>query len=200
MKPKIKEFIEKYIPVINNNDFTFLYNHALDELDDESYIGELTFALNQAGIDPLEHMSSIPSDYYNSYPAKSIPPIPSHITAIMSQAFFDSEVTSIRVPGNVTILRETAFDYACELKTVVIEEGVSYIRESCFIDCGSLENVYLPASLITLGNRAFTRCYELKEIHYAGTVDRWKKLFTDNLMFKDSNVTVIHCADGDITL
>ena len=62
---KVKNFIEKYIPLIDANKFTYVYNLAERYLQ-RSETGELTQALLSCGINPIEidsELTSIPTAY-----------------------------------------------------------------------------------------------------------------------------------------
>ena len=68
------------------------------------------------------------------------------------------------IPNTVTRIKDHAFMYCNELKTIVIPESVKHIGESAFYDCRNLESVTLPSSLKTIGEDAFLGCIKLKNI------------------------------------
>ena len=51
-----------------------------------------------------------------------------------------------------------------QIRTVVIEEGVTEIGENAFSDCSSLSEISLPESLTSIGYYVFYSCNSLKEI------------------------------------
>jgi len=71
---------------------------------------------------------------------------------------------------------------------IVIPEGVTKIDKAAFYD-NSLEEIYIPSSLISIGNEAFTYSKTLKAIH----VDLANKNFTaiDGILFSASKDTLI---------
>ncbi len=55
-------------------------------------------------------------------------------------------------------------DYPSVLKTVVLDEGITYIQDSIFQNCTGLTEVMMPSSLRTIGHGAFQGCTSLAEI------------------------------------
>ena len=51
-----------------------------------------------------------------------------------------------------------------EIKSVVIEDGITSISENAFQFCGNLKTISIPDSVKEIGNAAFYKCYNLKEI------------------------------------
>jgi hypothetical protein len=52
---------------------------------------------------------------------------------------------------------------------VRIANGTEEIGASAFINCSSLESIYIPASVKVIKANAFSGCRSLKEIHYGGS-------------------------------
>lgn len=112
--------------------------------------------------------------------------IPKGITKIGESAFQSSKATYINIPGTVTILETSAFEYCnniteitipgsvyqisgasfwgCKnLKRVTISSGVSKIWRNAFCGCKKLKRVELPNSLTLIHKTAFSECgYRLK--------------------------------------
>ena len=91
------------------------------------------------------------------------------VTELAKQAFMSSSlkgttITSVVLPGTVTIIGEKAFNSCTELKSVNIPEGVTELGTNMFNKCEALETIVLPSTLETLGNNAFKGCKELTEI------------------------------------
>lgn len=194
------EFIEKYINLIDANQFEELYARAWRELTYTTAIGQLTQMFVVAGINPLEYMTSIPVSYYDTYEGPTPPPIPQTIEEIKAAAFFDSNIKEIVVPGSVKHIHGGAFDYALELETVTFEYGVTYIPTQCFIDCPELQVVTLPITLEYIDHHAFNRCPKLTELIYLGSVKEWECIDLSANAFTDSYITLIRCTDGGINI
>lgn len=200
MNERVKKFIEKYIDKINNNEFESLYFLANHEFSYTGDVGRLTAILLEAGIDPLQYMKTIPCCYYDGFEKSEIPPISKTVTEIHSEAFFNSDIVSLTIPGNVKILHNNAIDYACLLQKVILEDGVEYIGRDCFNDCSELEFLSLPNTVETIEAEAFIRCTNLVEIEFRGTMEQWEAVEKSMLAFENCYVQTIKCKNGDIEL
>ena len=56
------------------------------------------------------------------------------------------------------------YDYTNDIKSVVIEEGVTSVGNYAFYQCGKLAEVTLPSTVTALGTYAFNNCYALTAI------------------------------------
>lgn len=74
------------------------------------------------------------------------------------------------------------------IRCVVIPDGVTKIEDSVFYD-NDLEEIYIPASVTSIGDEVFSYCSKLKTIH----VDPGNKNFTvvDDVLFTKSMDTLI---------
>lgn len=74
----------------------------------------------------------------------------------------------------VTTIKEMAFIYNTDLKTIIIPDGVSYIGYRAFYGCENLETVMLPSTIQQIEDEAFAYCTSLAQInlpdslYYAG--------------------------------
>ncbi len=90
--------------------------------------------------------------------------IPEGVTWIGADAFAETGITSVTIPGTVENLQNRIF-YNCDsLETAIIEEGVTYIYGNIFCYCDNLKNVTLPTSLTRLGEGVFKECTGLETI------------------------------------
>ncbi len=83
----------------------------------------------------------------------------------------DKDITSISIPGGVTIIGDSAFHSCSSLTSVSIPEGVTSIGESAFYKCSSLESVTIPEGVTSIGGSAFSGCSSLTEITIPDSVD-----------------------------
>lgn len=88
------------------------------------------------------------------------------ITEVKGGIFKDNDkIKSVTIPSTVcSINYDCAFWNCSNLKTVIFEEGTTFIGSSTFRYCSSLENIVLPQSLTTLERWSFTGCTALKQI------------------------------------
>lgn len=149
----IKEFIEKNIDLINNNNFTELY--YLCPNDDR---GSLTEVLYACGIEPLEYMTEVPARFASKCNITSIN-IPNSVTSIGVLAFSEcSSLTSVTIPNSVTSIGFAAFTHCYSLTSVTIPDSVTSIGASAFHDCRNLTSITLPNRTPRMDDYVFLRC------------------------------------------
>ena len=166
---KVKEFIEDNIDQIENNQFELLYGIAYTYLEGKT--GIFTKVLNDAGIDPLPHLTEIPG-YYLAWTDTKYFEIPNNVQLISEFAFAFTEIKTQLIPSNIKVISEDAF-YACsKLQEVEIEEGCEEIAKYAFDGCTKLRTIYLPKSIKLLGKGLFKYNPNLI-ISYAGTYEDW---------------------------
>lgn len=175
MTEKLKDFIERYIDLIENNQFEILYDIAKAELR-HNLTGELTSKLFEAEIYPHEHMDKIP-EYYLHHQAID------NIDEILKN--------KIEIGG-------AAFTWCVNITKVDIPEGCKLIDHGCFLSCLNLEEVKLPKSLEEINGSIFTGCKKLNTLIYAGTKDEFKNIDKAPAWKRDSKINKIVCVDGDI--
>ena len=213
----IKQFLEEHIDLIDQNDFAELYRCWRPR----ATTGQLTSVLRDCGINPLEHMTTVPDSYeYNATtPIQSIeiPPhirrigeysfahceklrsitIPDSVTSIGSCAFYwCTSLTSVTIGNSVTSIGASAFGTCSNLQSVVIPDGVTFIGRSAFMHCENLTSMIIPSSVVEIGTNAFYGCNKLVQIIYNGTSAQWREILrTDTSDIQDVK---IQCIDGVI--
>lgn len=68
------------------------------------------------------------------------------------------------------------YNIRSQIKTVIIEDGVTSIGNSAFQYCSSLTSVAIPNSVTSIGSNAFYYCESLADVYYDGTAADWKKI------------------------
>jgi hypothetical protein len=82
--------------------------------------------------------------------------IPTTVTAIGKQAFYDSGIVDITLPNSVTTIGEYAFTYCVYLEHCKISDNVQELKRGTFSATYSLTEVSLSTSVIkTIGSGAF---------------------------------------------
>lgn len=194
MDNKLKEFIQKNIKLIDENEFERLY----EAIYDPTAKSALTQVLMSSGINPLDHMSYVPERFSDSSSITEIE-IPNCIKRIRVSAFAAcSKLETISIPSSVKRIESSAF-YACKsLKTVDLEEGLEWIGAGSFQFCSLLPTIKIPSSVVGIGYHAFSSCFALKDVVYNGTQKQWKKMIGDEDWCSDSEHLIVHCTDGNI--
>ena len=68
------------------------------------------------------------------------------------------------VKYNVYELSAGAFRNCDELVSIIISDGVTYIRNDVFENCSSLTSITIPGSVISIGSEAFHDCSNLSSV------------------------------------
>lgn len=77
---------------------------------------------------------------------------------------------------NTRIIVESALQNCNLFTTLFIPESVVSIGEYAFKNCTNLQSVIIPKSVQTLGSYVFYNCSSLKNIYYEGTKAEWTEL------------------------
>jgi hypothetical protein len=77
--------------------------------------------------------------------------------------------------------------------------GVVTIGDRAFYNCGALPKLSIPDSVTSIGRHAFYGCVALAQIHYAGTMAKWRNIVKDYMWGDDIGAFIVHCSDGQIS-
>lgn len=165
MTAELKEFIENNIDLIEANNFVEIYDDLAYDITpgygtQEQMIGEFTTCMLDADIDPLPHLSYIPTAYLYGQNV-SFFGIPNHVNYIGQYAFQESDLEEIVIPSSIKVIAIKAFCTCESLKRVIIEDGCTIIGDYAFMYCDSLEEIFIPASVTTIMNDVFYNCDKL---------------------------------------
>lgn len=83
---------------------------------------------------------------------------------------YKSEIRSVVIEEGITSLGRYAFQSCSELVEVSIPKSITRIGMSAFADCDDLKEVVLPENLVNIGSYAFEFCYSLTDITIPGSV------------------------------
>lgn len=175
-----QEFIEKYIDLIDNNNFQKFYD--LTEGMEMQQIGDISKTLIEAGINPLNYINFVPSAF-----------------------LFNAEgFSSFEIPPNITHLEDNSF-MGADIEGIEIPEGVVVIANGAFSWCEYLNYIKLPKSLRQMNSDIFEGCNRLHEVHYAGTMEEFKRIRCTSKLInsydsKKNTLFRIICSDGEIQL
>lgn len=95
--------------------------------------------------------------------------IPDTVTMIAPEAFKGNDnVTSVTIPGSVSIIGYSAFEGCTELERIVFSDPVDgadiIIRVNAFIDCPKLTECEIPACAKYVTANVFKGCYSMDKI------------------------------------
>ncbi len=82
------------------------------------------------------------------------------------------------VPAGITTIGNFAFQYAENLKEVLLHNGVETIGQMAFGGCTALTHMTVPASVTMVDEHAFSDCKMLMSVYFAGdTVEMGESMF-----------------------
>ena len=175
MNPTLQVFIEDNIQMIEQRDWKGVYRRLADI--DVYLIPHFTKMLLDLKEDPLEGMDYIPENFLRQM-----------------------SITSFDIPSGIKTIGAAAF-FHCDLKQIIIPEGVESIQGDAFENNKNLEYVKLPKSIQRIEQFAFSDCLNLKRVECDGTIDEFITDFKLSYnVFDNSGTNVIHCSDGDVAL
>ena len=119
--------------------------------------------------------------FMNCLPLTAFAVTPNGVCGTNVVWYYDADTNVLRISGNGAI-RDCAYDekpwenYDTEIKTVIIEPGVTTIGQLAFCDCESITDIVIPESVTYIGGGAINYCNKLQYIHYLGSEENWKQL------------------------
>lgn len=101
--------------------------------------------------------------------------LPDTLKIIENGAFFRCvSLTGINIPNGVTTIQGYTFGES-GLTSIVLHDGIISIGERAFLDCSNLREVTLGANLRSIGHRAFDGCKQAT-ITFNNTVSAWNQV------------------------
>lgn len=190
MTQEQKEYIEKNITLISNNEWEEFFKNAPDGMGTILY---------KAGINFIDDMNSIPENcFYGDDELKNII-LPDNIIRIGESAFRRcSSLSSINIPDSVIRIDDNAFTYCTNLTNITIGNGVTSIGNWAFSSCSNLTRIEIPSSMKFISWGAFEGCSNLLSIDFKGTKSQWAKITRDKWWCSNSGITHVVCTDGVI--
>ena len=156
----------------------------ITKLGSTVYIASFTFkdCANLSSVTFLGEMESLNGSAFRNCTSLKSFTIPDTVRYLGSYVFAGSGLESIVIPGKtLTSLYESStsttytsytFQGCASLKSVVIEEGITYINGNAFENCTALESIQLPSTVTTIDTKAFNGCSALKSVTIPANVTK----------------------------
>ena len=165
-------------------------------LNDVDFLFIYRMMPNLKNLDIAEvNITALPTQaFYNSKNVEHLI-LPNTLITIGEEMFYQSDLRSVVIPTNVTTVGYSAFDYCSSLTTVTFEKesqlktiGGDYYY-GAFSDCTALTSIEIPASVETIGNTAFSDCSSLATV----TFEKGSRLKTigNNAYYRCTSLTSI---------
>lgn len=175
MEDLTQDFIEKYIDLIDKNDFDELFYKCIYESNVD--ITDLRCVLEECDIEPLDYIDYIPMGYFLG----------------------DQNLTEIILPNDIQSIHDDAFHHCDSLEKISLPNILYDIGERSLSYCGSLKYLELPNNLEFIHSNAFEYS-NIQKCRYLGTMDQFKEIELGGLIFFNCPLTHIDCDDGIIEI
>ena len=142
-------------------------------LNDVDFLFIYRMMPNLKNLDIAEvNITALPTQaFYNSKNVEHLI-LPNTLITIGEEMFYQSDLRSVVIPTNVTTVGYSAFKRCSSLTTVTFEKesqlktiGGDYYY-GAFSDCSSLTSIEIPASVETIEATAFKRCSKLTTVTF----------------------------------
>ena len=108
--------------------------------------------------------------------------------AMRASAFKDyADIKTVVINNGVTYIGYCAFEYCSGLTSITIPDSVTSIGESAFSGCSGLTSITIPDSVTSIGRSAFFGCSGLTSITIPDSVTRIR----DSAFFRCSGLTIV---------
>ena len=165
-------------------------------LNDVDFLFIYRMMPNLKSLDIAEvNITALPTQaFYNSKNVEHLI-LPNTLITIGEEMFYQSDLRSVVIPTNVTTVGYSAFKRCSSLTTVTFEKesqlktiGGDYYY-GAFSDCTALTSIEIPASVETIGNTAFSDCSSLATV----TFEKGSRLKTigNNAYYRCTSLTSI---------
>ncbi|WP_418207007.1 leucine-rich repeat protein [Barnesiella intestinihominis] len=143
-------------------------------LNDVDFLFIYRMMPNLKNLDIAEvNITALPTQaFYNSKNVEHLI-LPNTLITIGEEMFYQSDLRSVVIPTNVTTVGYSAFKRCSSLTTVTFEKesqlktiGGDYYYGGAFSDCTALTSIEIPASVETIGNTAFSDCSQLATVTF----------------------------------
>ena len=173
MNNEVKEFIERHIDKIENNEFSDLFEIASTALPIYEDVGELSTILEDAEIYPLDNLDCIPTAYFAGR----------------------QDIVRYMTPNKIDEIRARAFQNCSKLKDLILYRDVKWVNAYICWNC-NFEYLEIQNPDIVFAARAFNHC-KIRHIKFNGTKEQFLKT---NFYGELLNGAFIEYTDGSETI
>lgn len=85
-------------------------------------------------------------------------------------------------------------EYLSSIKQVIVEDGITHIGDYTFANCGELESITIPKSVISIGEGFINGCSTLTKIEI--DADNSNYISVDNVLFSTDMKELVACPGG----
>ena len=114
---------------------------------------------------------------------------------------FQDDILYINVENGITYIPSYTFEYCENVTSVTLPSTLKIIYLNAFNDCGSLNNLLLPASIESFDSyyNNFIRCESLTDVYFFGTQEEWNAIPNASTVGSHNSKMTIHfLVDGSI--
>ena len=166
-KELIEDILRNGIEYLEASDYARFYDSIA--FYNQTATGAVTEVIIKALGDPLAYLTYVP-EYY----------------------LYNSNIENITISDKYTAVGACAFASSA-LKSLTVDAAEIGIK--AFHYCSSLTDVVLGRNVKVVNYRAFVGCFNLRRLHYQGTIKDWSNIVIDAEAFM-KGLTVI-CSDGE---
>ena len=112
--------------------------------------------------------TEITAHYYDEAMGKFVIAFNTPVTKINDNAFRNTDISTISIPGSVTTIGKGAFENCDKLTSIIIPSSVKAIGKDAFYDCDALKSAVINSD--AMGSDMFDGCGNLASVTIGGTV------------------------------
>ena len=121
----------------------------------------------------LLSLGYVPGRFFSGFDNLTSIKLPPNITSIGDYAFFDcNSLTSITIPNSVTSIGDYAFYNCTKLTDITLPTSLTSIGYGAFLNCVSLTSITIPDKVTSIDYYTFFGCSSLTSITIPGSVTR----------------------------
>lgn len=146
-------------------------------------VGQQAFYMcpNLASVTIADGVKTIGDEAFRGCTTLGYIDFPASVTSIGSGAFMScGQMTRVRfMPGEETVkMGDNLFTQCWHLQSVTLPLKADRISAGMFQSCTALRNIYIPAGVSEIGDKAFTQCQFLQAdgIYFGGSEQRWNEI------------------------